>query len=299
MEISFFAALLGGIISFLSPCVLPLAPPYLAYLGGTTLDQISGEKAEIDPKVARRVFISAMFFVAGLVTVFVLLGMGASAFGQLLRMYKAEFAFFSGGLIFGLGLHFFGLRAALMVGAVVVALILAMRALSNAGLDMATGPWTEVAWIGAVAVAFWGMGMFWKTDRLPILDREARFDGPGQAGSYGASFVIGIAFAFGWTPCIGPILSAILTLAAQEETMVSGTLLLAVYGLGLGLPFLVAAAFIGPFLLWARGFRRHMPLVEKIMGILLIVVGVAMITGDFERFAYFLLDTFPSLGDIG
>ncbi|MEM6662862.1 MAG: cytochrome c biogenesis protein CcdA [Pseudomonadota bacterium] len=299
METSFLAAFLGGIVSFLSPCVLPLAPPYLAYLGGTTLDQISGEKAEVDPKVARRVFISAIFFVLGLATVFVLLGMGASAVGQALIYYKAEFAFVSGGLIFGLGLHFYGLRAALLVGGTVIAILLAMRGLSGAGLGLADGPWVEAAWIVAVAAAFWGMGRYWKSDRLPILDREARFDGPNRAGSLGASYVIGVAFAFGWTPCIGPILGAILTLAAQEETMTSGTMLLAVYALGLGMPFLIAAAFIGPFLLWAKGFRRHMGVVEKAMGVLLIVVGVAMITGDFERFAYFLLETFPSLALIG
>jgi cytochrome c-type biogenesis protein len=135
--------------------------------------------------------------------------------------------------------------------------------------------------------------------RLPFLDREVRFDGPAKAGSHGTSYVIGIAFAFGWTPCIGPILGTILALAAQEETILSGTSLLAVYSLGLGVPFLVAAAFIGPFLRWARAFRRHMGLVEKAMGALLVVVGLMMITGQFERMAWWLLETFPVLGTIG
>lgn len=245
MEIGIFTAFFAGIISFLSPCVLPLAPPYLAFLGGTTLDQISGEDDDVDPAVARRVFVSAIFFVLGLATVFVALGMGASAFGQILRENKTVLAQISGGIIVVLGLHFLNIL------------------------------------------------------RIPFLYREARFEGPQQAGSFGTSYVIGIAFAFGWTPCIGPILGAILSLAAQEETVSAGTLLLGVYAFGLGMPFLIAALFVGPFLKWARGFRRHMPMVEKVMGILLITVGIMMITGDFERIAYFLLETFPSLATIG
>ncbi len=245
MEIGILTAFVGGIISFLSPCVLPLVPPYLAYLGGTTLDRISGEDVEVDPRLARHVFISACFFVLGLATVFVALGMSASALGQMLLQNKVLLAQISGGIVIVLGLHFLHVL------------------------------------------------------RLSFLDREMRFDGPAKAGSHGTSYVIGIAFAFGWTPCIGPILGAILALAAQEETILSGTSLLAVYSLGLGVPFLVAAAFIGPFLRWAWGFRRHMGLVEKAMGVLLVVVGVMMITGQFERMAYWLLESFPTLGLIG
>jgi cytochrome c-type biogenesis protein len=245
MEVGILTAFAGGIISFLSPCVLPLAPPYLAYLGGTTLDRLSGDDARVDPRLARHVFVSACFFVLGLATVFVALGATASALGQLLLQNKVLLAQISGGIIVVLGLHF--------------------------------------------------LHVF----RIPFLDREARLQGPAQAGSYGTSYLIGIAFAFGWTPCIGPILGTILALAAQEETITSGTALLAVYALGLGVPFLVAAAFIGPFLRWARGFRRHMGLVEKLMGLLLIAVGLLMVFGEFERIAYWLLETFPSLATIG
>lgn len=245
MEIGILTAFLAGIVSFLSPCVLPLAPPYLAYLGGTTLDQISGDDRPVDRAVSRRVFISAVFFVMGLATVFVLLGMGASAFGQVLRENKYLLGQISGGIILVLGLHFLHVL------------------------------------------------------RIPILNREARFEGPQQAGSLGASYVIGVAFAFGWTPCIGPILGAILSMAAQEESVSAGTALLGVYALGLGVPFLIAALFVSPFLHWARNFRRHMPIVEKLMGLLLIAVGLMMITGNFERLAFFLLETFPSLALIG
>lgn len=238
-------AFLGGIISFLSPCVLPLAPPYLAYLGGTSLDQISGARDEIDHAAKRRVFTSACFFVGGLATVFVLLGMGASVVGQTLLQNKTILGQIAGAVIIAMGLHFLHVL------------------------------------------------------RIPMLNREARFDGPGQAGGYGTSYVIGLAFAFGWTPCIGPILAAILTLAAQEATLAAGTALLAVYALGLGVPFLLAAFFIGPFLRWAHRFRRHMGLVERAMGGLLVVVGVMMVTGTFERMAFWLLETFPVLGTIG
>jgi len=245
MEVGILTAFAGGIISFLSPCVLPLAPPYLAYLGGTTLDRLSGEDTRVDPRLARHVFVSACFFVLGLATVFVALGVTASALGQLLLQNKLVLARISGVVIVVLGLHF--------------------------------------------------LHVF----RIPFLDREARLEGPAQAGSFGTSYLIGIAFAFGWTPCIGPILGTILALAAQEQTIASGTLLLAVYALGLGVPFLVAAAFIGPFLRWARGFRRHMGLVEKAMGLLLIAVGLMMAFDQFERISYWLLDTFPALATIG
>lgn len=245
MEIGILTAFAGGIISFLSPCVLPLAPPYLAYLGGTTIDQISGDDGDVDPAVARRVFWSACFFVLGLATVFVALGMGASVVGQTLVRYKDVLGQVAGGVIVVLGLHFLGVI------------------------------------------------------RIPFLLREARFEGPAQAGGFGTSYLIGLAFAFGWTPCIGPILAAILTMAAQEQTLLAGTTLLAVYALGLGVPFLVAALFVGPFMRWARGFRRHLGLVEKVMGGLLIVVGAMMITGTFERLAFWLLETFPILATIG
>ena len=245
MEIGILTAFAGGIISFLSPCVLPLAPPYLAYIGGTTLDRISGDEQEADSRLARHVFISACFFVLGLATVFVALGATASALGQVLLQYKVELARISGGIIVVLGLHLLHVI------------------------------------------------------RIPFLNREARFAGPAKAGSLGTSYLIGIAFAFGWTPCIGPILGAILALAAQEQTITSGTLLLAVYALGLGVPFLIAAAFIGPFLRWARGFHRHLGLVERLMGVLLVAVGLLMMFEQFERIAWWLLETFPVLGSIG
>ena len=242
--IEYVYAYLGGLISFLSPCVLPLVPPYLAFMAGTTIDQISDEKT-VDRAAERRVFISSIFFVLGLATVFVALGAGASVIGQTLLQNKILFGQIAGGVIILLGVHFLGII------------------------------------------------------RIPFLMREARFDAGKSAGTYAGAYVIGLAFAFGWTPCIGPILGSILVLAGQEETIGQGVLMLAIYAAGLGLPFILAAFFVRPFMNWMRGFRKHMGLVEKLMGALLVLVGVAMITGTFSAAAFWLLEVFPFLATIG
>jgi cytochrome c-type biogenesis protein len=289
-------AFLFGLVSFLSPCVLPMAPPYLAYLGGTTIEQISGEGQEIDRAAARRVMLAAVFFVLGLGTVFVALGIGMASAGGFLLERKAELAMASGVLIFVFGLHFFGLRRAAVVSALFLGLTAAWWLMTSQ--DFAGN--LAFAWPGLGAVLLAGMALQatgWQ--HIPILHREARFEGPSAVGSIGASFLVGMAFAFGWTPCLGPILAAILTFAAQSGSVAAGGVLLGVYALGLGVPFLIAALFIRPFLRWARGFRRHLGRVEKGMGALLMLVGLMMITGDFERMAYFLIETFPVLATLG
>jgi cytochrome c-type biogenesis protein len=237
-------AYLGGLISFLSPCVLPLVPPYLAFMAGTTIDQIS-DKNTVDRALERRVLLSSIFFVLGLATVFVALGAGASVIGQTLLQNKILFGQIAGGVIIVLGIHFLGII------------------------------------------------------RIPFLYREARFDAGKSAGTYAGAYVIGLAFAFGWTPCIGPILGSILVLAGQEETIGQGVLMLVIYAAGLGLPFILAAFFIRPFMNWMRKFRKHIGTVEKAMGVLLILVGVAMITGTFSSAAYWLLEVFPFLATVG
>lgn len=242
-NVAILTAFGGGLLSFLSPCVLPLAPPYLAFLAGVTLDQVTDE--HVDARVARRVQIASLFFVLGLMTVFVTLGATASALGQMLAMHKYLLGQIAGVAIAVMGLHF--------------------------------------------------LGVF----RIPLLYREARVSGPASAGSWGGAYLMGLAFAFGWTPCIGPVLGTILVLAAQEDTISQGVMMLTVYALGLGTPFVLAALFVRPFLRWAKGFRRHMGLVEKAMGAMLIAVGVLMFTGSFSDISWWLLETFPALGTIG
>lgn len=234
-------ALAAGVLSFLSPCVLPIVPPYLAYMGGISMPELrdGGSKAR------RRILLPALFFVLGLSTVFLFLGFTASVFGSLFLQYQGILAKVSGVVVIVLGLHFLGLF------------------------------------------------------RIPLLDREARMDVGDRGGSALGAYLLGLAFAFGWTPCIGPQLGAILSLAASEASTVRGTTLLAVYAIGLGLPFLLAALFIERAMGVMTRLKRHMKLIERSMGLLLIVVGLALVTGALSDFSFFLLETFPVLSTLG
>lgn len=230
-------ALLAGVLSFLSPCVLPVVPPYLAYMGGISMGEMTGQG---DGR--RRVILPALFFVLGLSTVFLLLGFAASAFGAFFLSNQQVFARVAGAVVVVFGLHF--------------------------------------------------LGVF----RIPLLDREARLDAGDRGGSALGAFVLGLAFAAGWTPCIGPQLGAILSLAAQEGNVARGTLLLAVYAVGLGLPFLLAALFIGRAMGLMSRLKRHMKWIERAMGGLLLLVGLALLTGAFTDFSWWLLEAFDALG---
>ncbi len=233
--------MLAGLVSFLSPCVLPLVPPYLGYLGGTTVATMTSEDG-LDDQAWRRIVKGSLFFVLGFTTVFVGLGAGASAFGHLLQTYKSELSIAAGTVIVLFGLHFLGI---------------------------------------------FKIGLFYKEARF-----RASMDGVSLLGAY----VIGLAFAFGWTPCIGPVLAAVLTLAAQEGSVSAGMRLLAVYSLGLGIPFVLAAIAIRPFMSFLHRFKRHMGLLEKAMGLMLIVTGLLFVTGSMNVIGQWLLDTFPGLG---
>jgi len=241
-NVPILAALVAGMLSFLSPCVLPLVPPYLVYLTGTSLERFAD--AEPEPRVRRETVAAALLFVLGFSTVFVALGAGASTIGGLLRAFSGELAIIAGVAIIVMGLHFLGL--------------------------------TPIAW----------------------LMREKRLDVAKPVGLWGA-YVMGIAFALGWTPCIGPILAAILAVAASETTLAKGAGLLGVYSLGLGIPFIVAAFAVEPFAAFLARFRAHLGLVEKAMGGLLVLTGLAFLTGIVSQASYWLLDTFPMLGKIG
>ena len=236
---SLMVALVAGLLSFLSPCVLPIVPPYLAYMSGISMRDLT-ESRGLSPAT-----VPALFFVMGLSTVFLFLGFTASSLGRLFLAYRQEFAMVAGAVVIVMGLHFLGLF------------------------------------------------------RLGFLMREARIDAGNRGGSAFGAYVLGLAFAFGWTPCIGPILGTIMTLAASEGSVVRGTALLAAYALGLGLPFLLAAVFIGRAMGVMNRIKPWLGVIEKAMGVLLVLVGLALITGWLSAFSFWLIEAFPALGRIG
>ncbi|WP_121629888.1 cytochrome c biogenesis CcdA family protein [Tropicibacter alexandrii] len=230
-------ALLAGLISFLSPCVLPVVPPYLAYMSGVSMSDLGQSQ--------RKALLAALFFVMGLSTVFLLLGIAASAAGRALLQYQGYFNTIAGVIVMVFGAHFVGVY------------------------------------------------------RIAFLDREARLDAGDRGGSAFGAYVLGLAFAFGWTPCIGPQLGAILSLAASEASVARGTILLAVYALGLGVPFLLVAAFLPRLTGTMNWMKRHMERIERAMGLLLWTIGLLMLTGGFSALSFWLLETFPALGALG
>ena len=240
-EVTYAAAAGAGLLSFLSPCVLPLAPPYLAFIAGTTIEELAGAG---ETRARRDVALAGVLFVLGFSTVFVTLGATASAFGQVIRQYLDVLSMVAGFAIIVMGLHF--------------------------------------------------MGVF----RLAFLYREKRVHIEKPVGLWGA-YIMGLAFAFGWTPCIGPILAAILAVAGSEDTVFKGAALLAVYSAGLGVPFIAAALAIEPCFKFIRGFSRHFVVVERTVGMLLILTGVGFLTGGMQTASFWLLETFPALGKLG
>lgn len=234
-------ALLAGILSFLSPCVLPIVPPYLAFMGGVSVADMGA-----DNRIARRrTLMAALFFVMGLSTVFLLMGISISALGRALLAWQDVMMQVSAVLIMVFGAHF--------------------------------------------------VGVF----RIGFMDREARFQSGDSGGSAFGAYLLGLAFAFGWTPCLGPILAAILSLAATSGDVGRGAGLLAAYAIGLGVPFLLVAAFFPRLKGAMTWMRRHMGRIEKVSGLLLWTVGLMMLTGQFTAFAFWLLETFPGLAAIG
>jgi len=241
LDVTAGGAFLAGLLSFVSPCILPLVPPYLAYMGGVSIEQLDGKRGG-----ARwRVLTAALCFVAGFSTVFVALGATASAVGQAVSAHLALFGYVSGMVIVLLGLHF-------------------LHAL-----------------------------------RIPLLDRTARVGVAQKPAGLAGAYLIGLAFGFGWSPCVGPVLAAILLIAGARESVGEGAILLFIYSLGIGVPFLIAAAFAGAFMRWSRRLRARLHLVEKIMGALLVATGVVIFTGEMPAIANWLVDFFPALGRIG
>jgi cytochrome c-type biogenesis protein len=235
------AAFAAGLISFLSPCVLPLVPAYVSYLAGQPVNPPGNDgRGRISATML------SAFFVLGFSTVFVALGASATAAGRLLLEYRYE---------------------ANIIG-------------------------------GAIVIAF-GLLMIGMTRSLPWLQRDFRFHPRLAGGHPAAAYVLGLAFGFGWTPCIGPVLGAILTVSAVQTSVPGGVALLSFYAAGLGVPFLLTALFTSELAGRLKVLLRFGTVLQIAAGLLLILMGVAMITGQLSAFAFWLLRTFPALGTIG
>jgi len=218
-ELSIPIAFLAGIVSFLSPCVLPLVPGYISMLSGASIEEL---KNEASGALLRRVLRNSLAFVTGFSLVFIMLGASATWVGKFLRVHQATFNIIAGIIVIVFGLHLTGLV------------------------------------------------------KIPLLYREARMDTGAPRRGLGGAFVLGFAFALGWTPCIGPILAAILALAAERQTVLQGMFLLAVYSAGLAIPFLLTSLGLSTFLKFYKGFRKHLQAVEVASGVLLIALGTLM-----------------------
>jgi cytochrome c-type biogenesis protein len=242
LDVSAGGAFLAGLLSFVSPCVLPLVPPYLAFIGGVSIEELGPQGSG---RLRGQVLAAALSFVTGFSTVFVALGATASWLGQAVSAHLGILGYVAGILIALMGLHFLHVV------------------------------------------------------RIPLLDRTAKV-GVAQkpAGLIGA-YVIGLAFGFGWSPCVGPVLTAILLLASAKESVGEGAWLLLVYSLGIGVPFLVAAAFASAFMRWSARFKQRLGLIEKAMGAFLVVTGVLIFTGQMATIAFWLIETFPVFNRFG
>ena len=240
-DVTFVGAIGAGLLSFVSPCILPIVPSYLCFLAGVSLNELADGEVE-DPAAKWRVVTAALVFALGFATVFVALGATASSIGRLVSQHFDTLRYVAGGIILVLGLHFLGVL------------------------------------------------------RIPLLYRQARMEVATRPTSLLGSYLVGLAFGFGWTPCVGPILAAILFTAAAKETAFEGGTLLAAYALGFGLPFVLAAFFAGPFLQLMRRFRRYLGAVEKAMGAALVLTGLLFITNSIPVIAGWMLDYLPVLG---
>jgi cytochrome c-type biogenesis protein len=242
-SISLLAAFVAGLVSFISPCVLPIVPGYLSFISGANLAQL--REGEAPRGLAAQVGITSLAFVAGFSTVFVSLGAAATFVGYVLQQYKRELGIVGGVVIIVLGLHTAGVL--------------------------------KIKWL------------------LYEKRAEVKAKPMGLVGAY----VVGLAFAFGWTPCIGPILGAILLVASQQDTVGKGVLLLSSYSLGLGVPFILSGLAINRFFAASTRLKRHMQLVERVAGVLLVCVGLLLVTGQLSLIARYMSRLFPALTRIG
>jgi len=244
LEISLLGALVAGLLSFFTPCVLPMVPFYLSYMGGLSVAELRSDGA-IAPGAQRRLMLSSLCFAAGVTSVFMLLGMGATALGQVFGQYLDSLSYVAAAVLTVFGLHFLGVI------------------------------------------------------QVPLLYREARLQSNAQASTVIGAYVMGLAFGFGWTPCVGPALAAILMIASGLGDIWRGALLLLVYGLGMTAPFVLAALFARPFLAWATRHRGLVAKVEKSMGAMLILFAILIATDSVQVIANALLQWLPGATTLG
>ncbi|UWQ22406.1 cytochrome c biogenesis CcdA family protein [Jannaschia sp. W003] len=242
-DVTIAGAVLAGLLSFLSPCILPMVPFYLGYLAGGSAAAL--EAGDVPAGTRRRAVVSALAFAAGVATIFVGLGATATLFGKVVREWFDVLRWIAAGIILLMGLHFLGV---LRIG-------LLYRSFGQGAGGAATG-----------------------------------------GGGIVSGYVIGLAFAFGWTPCVGPVLAAILFMAGAQESVREGMVLLLAYAAGMTAPFVLAAAFVGPFMRWMRGFRRHLPVIEKAMGGVLVAFALLIATNSMNVIANWMLRFWPAIG---
>ncbi len=242
-DISYGGAALAGLLSFLSPCILPMVPFYLSYMAGLSMQELRGD-GEIAPGAQRRLVLQASAFALGVTSIFVLLGLGATALGQAFIQWKDVLSYVAAAVLLVFGLHFLGVL------------------------------------------------------RIPFLYREARIESKAEPTTLIGAYVMGLAFGFGWTPCVGPALAAILFMASASGDLVKGGTLLLVYGLAMTLPFVIAALFARPFLAFVGRNRRYLGHVEKLMGVMLIVFAVLIATNSVAYIADFMIRNFDWSGTL-
>lgn len=243
-DITFSGAFLAGLLAFFTPCILPMVPFYFSYMAGISMAELR-EDAAIAPGAQKRLMISAVMFALGVTTIFMLLGLGATALGQAFAQWKGTLTYVAAAVIFVFGLHFLGVI------------------------------------------------------RIGFLMREARMDSKSDPSTVLGAYVMGLAFGFGWTACVGPVLASILLIASGMGDLTQGTLLLGVFGIGMTLPFVIAALFAKPFLAFMQRHRAKMGHVEKVMGVLLIIFAVLIATNTVNTISTWLIETFPAFSQIG
>jgi cytochrome c-type biogenesis protein len=244
LDVSYAGAALAGLLSFFTPCILPMVPFYLCYMAGISMSELR-EDGDIAPGAQKRLVISAVFFALGVSTIFVLLGMGATALGQTFAQWRQPLSYVAAAVLLVFGLHFLGVI------------------------------------------------------RIGLLYREARIESKAEPTTMIGAYVMGLAFGFGWTPCVGPALAAILMVASGMGDIWQGGALLLVYGLAMTAPFVVAALFAKPFLRWMQRNRRYLGYVEKVMGVMLIIFAILIATNAVNMIADAMIRWFPGFMSLG